>query len=347
MYEEHRTSPGRGSRRDQTYLDTPIGQAAASYLAIKRKRLTVASERGYEACLAELAHAYPTLVVADFEPPRGTELIEQFLADRWGRSAPRTYNKNLSILTDFFRKQVLRQELHGDPTLAIERAKKVAVYRTVFTLEQKTAIIGAAQDARERVSLKLLLHFGIRKGTLQRVRFGHFNSERRQVSLFTKGNKVQTLPLPHDEIWDDLAAIDDARPEHYLVPKQKLTRRPTQERRAASLRAQIVELQAELADAEDLSEHVRLYPDEQIGEHGLHDLWYRWLARAGIVEEGVTRGARMHGARHTAGQHLLDRTGNLKAVQAMLGHSTINTTGDVYTDWNDAKLADTLLEAIG
>jgi integrase len=36
-------------------------------------------------------------------------------------------------------------------------------------------------------------------------------------------------------------------------------------------------------------------------------------------------------ARHTAGQRVLDATnGNLKAVQKLLGHSSISTTGDIY-----------------
>jgi site-specific recombinase XerC len=37
----------------------------------------------------------------------------------------------------------------------------------------------------------------------------------------------------------------------------------------------------------------------------------------------------MHKARHTAGQRLLDTTGNLKAVQKLLGHESIQTTGDI------------------
>jgi site-specific recombinase XerC len=37
----------------------------------------------------------------------------------------------------------------------------------------------------------------------------------------------------------------------------------------------------------------------------------------------------MHMARHTAGQSVLDSTGNLKAVQKLLGHSSITTTGDI------------------
>ena len=54
----------------------------------------------------------------------------------------------------------------------------------------------------------------------------------------------------------------------------------------------------------------------------------------------------MHKARHTAGQRILDRTGNLKAVQKFLGHASIQTTADIYTDWDIDQLADTLLEVL-
>jgi site-specific recombinase XerC len=55
----------------------------------------------------------------------------------------------------------------------------------------------------------------------------------------------------------------------------------------------------------------------------------------------------MHKARHTAGQRVLDKTGgNLKAVQKLLGHADISTTGNIYTDWDIEQLTETL-EAIG
>ena len=43
---------------------------------------------------------------------------------------------------------------------------------------------------------------------------------------------------------------------------------------------------------------------------------------------------------------VLDKTGNLKAVQKLLGHESIQTTGDIYTDWDIEQLAETLLEAV-
>ncbi len=49
----------------------------------------------------------------------------------------------------------------------------------------------------------------------------------------------------------------------------------------------------------------------------------------------------------TAGQSVLDHTGNLKAVQKLLGHSSITTTGDIYTDWDIDQLEETMRVVVG
>jgi integrase len=82
------------------------------------------------------------------------------------------------------------------------------------------------------------------------------------------------------------------------------------------------------------------------GAHGLHHWWYRCLGHAGVVPEGTTSGERMHKARHTAGQRMVDKTGNLKAVQKLLGESSIQTTADIYTDWDIDQLATSLSEVL-
>jgi integrase len=53
----------------------------------------------------------------------------------------------------------------------------------------------------------------------------------------------------------------------------------------------------------------------------------------------------MHKSRHTAGQRVLDTTGSLKAIQKLLGHSSIQTTGDAYVDWDVDQLAATMAES--
>lgn len=91
---------------------------------------------------------------------------------------------------------------------------------------------------------------------------------------------------------------------------------------------------------------VRRYPDKPMSGHAAHDWWYRCLATAGIVAPGTTSGERMHKSRHTAGQRVLDATGNLKAVQKLLGHASIQTTGDIYADWDIDQLAATMADVL-
>lgn len=310
----------REAMRDKSYQLLPLGAEAAAYLRVKRKRLTESSYRDYEGGLDKLARHFADLELEDFEPPIGTERLEEFLDAQWGEGAPRTYNKNLSIVKDFFRFQILRGRLHGDPTLAIERARARQVYRTTFNTDQRRAIIAEQDDLRDRIALRLLLDYGLRKGALQAVQFKHFDHFRKRLTIFTKGQKVRELPIPHTAFWFDLERLiveTAAEPSHYLMPGRVGNQSGS-----------------------------RLVPTRRLSAHGMHDWWYRCLTNAGIVATGTTEGERMHKARHTAGQRILDATGNLKAVQKLLGHASIQTTGDVYADWDIDQLAATLAEVL-
>ena len=132
---------------------------------------------------------------------------------------------------------------------------------------------------------------------------------------------MREIPIPHAAFWTDLERHlleAEARPNHFLMCRQKTVPR---------------------------AGHVR-FADKAMSDHGLHDWWYRRLEDAGIVPKGTTAGERMHKARHTAGQRVLDRTGNLKAVQKLLGHTSIQTTGDVYADWDVDQLAATMADVL-
>lgn len=239
-----------------------------------------------------------------------------------GRRTPRTYNKNLSIVKDFFQWQVKRGRLRGDPTLLIERARSRQVYRTTFTPDQRRAIIAEQESRRDRICLRLLLDYGLRKGALQAVQFKHFDHQRKRLTIFTKGQKIRGLPIPDPDFWLDLGRheIDvEAKSAHFLLCGRSRARRG-------------------YAGADQ--------PERPMGVHGAHKWWYRCLENAGIVAKGTTSGEKMHKARHTAGQQVLDVTGNLKAAQELLGHSSIQTTGDVYADWDIDQLTATMTEVL-
>jgi integrase/recombinase XerC len=305
----------RETVRDKSYQLLPLGEDVAAYLRAKRKRLTDASYRGYESSLDKLARHFADLRVEDFEPPAGAARLEEFLDDKWGGSAPGTYNVNLSIISDFFVYWRKRGRLNGDPTLVIERARKREPRRATFTADQRHAML-AATELRDRIALRLLFDYGLRKGSLAAVEFRHFDHQRRRLTIFAKGGKVRELPLPDKHLWMDLERhiLDvEAEPTDFLMCVVKPIPRVGLKR----------------------------FPKRPMSSTALHMWWHRRLNDAGLVPKGATgtgRTMNMHAARHTAGQRVLDATGNLKAVQALLGHASIQTTGDTYVGWADEQL---------
>lgn len=152
--------------KDKGYLEFPLGREAAAYLAVKRKRLTAKSEQDYESCLDKFARHFPELEIEAFEPPAGTDMLEAFLNERWGDLNPRTYNKGLVVMRDFFKWQVIRHKLIADPALPIERAKARPFNRTTFSDEQRDKIIAANPELRNRLALRLLLALELRQERL-------------------------------------------------------------------------------------------------------------------------------------------------------------------------------------
>jgi integrase len=203
--------------------------------------------------------------------------------------------------------------MYGDPARPLRPPKKRGVHRETFSDSERTTIIadGPEPDSlhRDRCALRLLVTYGLRKDSLRRVQFRHFDHNRRQLVIFAKGGKVRRLPIVETGFWDDLGRhiIEwEAKPDDFLLCRRQL--RPNRHKLGERF----------------VTEHRA----EPMGVHGLHKWWYRCLERAGIVAAGQTSGRKMHMARHTAGQRVLDATGNLKAAQKLLGHSSITTRRD-------------------
>jgi site-specific recombinase XerC len=324
----------RESVKDKSYRAYPMGGEAGAYLRWKRGMITASTYRDYEACLDKLSRAFPDLEMVDFEPPVGTERLEEMLDRQWGDSAPRTYNKNLSILKDFFKWAALKGKLHGDPTLPIVRHRKRDVLRESYSEDVILGIIAAQEDLRDRICVRLLLRYGLRKGALRGIQFKHFDHSRRRLTVFTKGQRIRDLPLVSKDLWLDLERLIldiNAEPHFYLLNKRKQVWRGYA--RSPGPKQTVKE--------ESVFEIVE-YRDKSMGEHGAHDWWYGCLEKAGLVPKGTTSGEKMHKARHTAGQRVLDETGNVKAVQKLLGHASGQTTIDTYVDWDIQQLETTM-----
>lgn len=60
---------------------------------------------------------------------------------------------------------------------------------------------------RRSVALKLLFLIGIRKGSLAQLRLKDFDLGRRRVRIRAKGGKIRNLPLPTEELRQELELL--------------------------------------------------------------------------------------------------------------------------------------------
>ena len=138
------------------------------------------------------------------------------------------------------------------------------VYRTTFNNDQVRAIVASQDELRDRVALRLLLDYGLRKGALKAIQFKHFDHHRKRLTVFTKGEKVRELPIPHPDVLVRPRAAD---------PRVRGAAEPLP---AAAADDAGVPLRARQGGRVQ----IHRFPEKPMGDHGLHDWWYA-LPRAG------------------------------------------------------------------
>jgi integrase/recombinase XerC len=326
----------REAVKDKSYRSTPLGLEVAHFIRWFRNEYgaTTATLRDYEAILGKLALDHADLELADFEPPVGTVRLREFIDTRWGDAAARTRKKVRAVLMSFFRWAQGEFKLQGNPVVPIRSPRLRDIERPLFDRDVVERIIAAQPELRDRVALKLLFLIGIRKGSLAQLRLKDFDLGRRRVRVRTKGGKVRNLPLPTEELRQELELLILGRDpmEYLLFPELKAPR-----------------WQKGQVSGHDKAEigvvrESRLKP---LSSTALHRWWYRCLQRAGVVPPGQTSGMRMHAARYTAGTEFYLATGDIRATQQLLGHEDIGTTANIYVQPNEASLERKLSDVYG
>jgi site-specific recombinase XerD len=141
----------REATKNKAYRAFPLGLETAAYLRQNRGRLLPNTYKTYETCFDKLARHFCDLELQDFEPPVGTERLEEFIDEQWGERSARTRAKNISILKGFFEWALLTGRMHGDPARPIRPPRKRGVERTVFSPDQEEAILSQQPERRDRL----------------------------------------------------------------------------------------------------------------------------------------------------------------------------------------------------
>jgi len=267
------------------------------FLRIERNRSAKTQESyGHDlALLGEFARARGAATPAEFTPA----MAQAFLLEIHGRYAGRSHARILSAVRGFFNFLCEEDDLPANPFSRHHGPRFNHALPAVFTDEEIRAVLEAidlsdARGTRDHAMIVLLYSTGLRVSELVGLRIPDLDFHRNVVYCIGKRQKMRYIPFG-------------------TVARQEL------ERYLAQVRPGLV---ARFPDCPFL------FPGRAGGPFTRQAVWKLLAARARAA--GITRPLSPHKLRHSFATVILENGGDVRSVQAMLGHADLSTT-QMYT----------------
>ncbi len=229
-------------------------------------------------------------------------LIRNFLTEELNDGiSKRSCKRRLCSLRHFYKYLVSRGQLVNNPFLFIQSPKLEIKYPHALYKDQIIALLKANKDRvdemakRDQAILEMLYYCGLRASELVNVTLSDINMKQRIVRIIGKGNKERIVPFT----FDCQKTLED-----YL-----LNLRP------------ILAKKADVANSYFFLNSA----GEKLTTRGLE-----YILDAIEEKTGNYVGLHPHLLRHTFATHLLNNGADLRVIQELLGHESINAT-QVYT----------------
>jgi integrase/recombinase XerC len=202
---------------------------------------------------------------------------------------PSTLRSHFSMIRMFSAWLHLRGDLAANPTVGLRGPRQPRHIPRALNSAAVARLLQVAPDARARAIVMIMVGMGLRCVEVERLELGGWDHRSGEVVVRGKFDDERMLPVPAEVA----RAINE-----YLIefpastgPLIRSYRRPGHALRADTLSGMVSE----------------------------------WMRAAG-VKSMPKDGVAAHSLRHTAASDVLDRCGDLRVVQEMLGHRNLATT---------------------
>ena len=219
-------------------------------------------------------------------------------------SAPKTLARTLSAWRSFFNWLARQDQVGANPCLGLRPPKGDKRLPNALSVDEMARLLEPeAEDTvwsrRDTAMFELMYSSGLRRAELIGLDLGQVDRSEAEVSVVGKGSKARIVPVGTRA----LAAL-----ERWLAVRNTVAKHDTP--------ALFVGARGE-----------RIAPG--VLTQALKNL---------ALRHGVSAHVHPHALRHSFASHVLQSSGDLRAVQEMLGHSSLSTT-QVYTHLDFQHLA--------
>jgi len=233
-----------------------------------------------------------------------TQHLRSFAAQCHRRGlAPRSIQRRLSAVRSLCRFLIREGELRSDPTADVQAPKARKRLPTTLDADTMARLLEFRSDdrlgVRDKAIMELFYSSGLRLAELLGLDLVDLDLRDRTVRVMGKGRKVRIVPVG---------------------------------RHAAEALAKWLAERAALAAVDETAVFVGLN-GRRLGPRIVQRRIARWARLQGLPEH-----VHPHLFRHSFASHLLESSGDLRAVQELLGHANISTT-QVYTHLDFQHLA--------
>ena len=234
--------------------------------------------------------------------------IRRFIATLHSKGlGGKTIARMLSSWRGFFEFLVSRHQLEANPVIGLRAPKSPKTLPQALSIEQAVKLVDIQSDdilsIRDHAILELFYSSGLRLSELVNLDIDAMDFSAGTVEVTGKGNKTRIVPMG----------------SHAMEAIQKwLQIRSTISINNAAKKAVFIGTQG-----------------NRIGARNLQYRLKEWS-----IKQGINSSVHPHMLRHSFASHVLQSSGDLRAVQEMLGHANISTT-QVYTHLDFQHLSKT------
>jgi len=216
----------------------------------------------------------------------------------------KTIQRQLSSLRGFYEFLIKEQLADNNPLKGLKAPKTGRKLPKAPGIEQLEHLLQGSDDdllqIRDRAMFELIYSSGLRLSELTGVNCGDIKQQEQQLRVLGKGNKERELPIGKKAI-DALNSW--------------------------------IEVRSNLAKPDEQALFVSRF-GTRITQRGVQQRLQKMA-----IDQGLPVHLHPHMLRHSFASHLLESSGDLRAVQELLGHADISTT-QIYTHLDFQHLAE-------